>query len=58
MYAAQLPMLGFRIARSWVHRASSPNSSTKAYIRASCEYQISSGEAAPKMAATRPVRRS
>ena len=40
-------MLGLRIARSCVHSASSPNSSTKAYIRASCEYQISSGEAAP-----------
>ncbi len=51
-------MLGLRIARSWVQSASSPNSSTKAYMRASCEYQIKSGEAAPKAAATRPVRRS
>ena len=58
MYAAQLPMLGLRIARSCVHSASSPNSVTNAYIRASCEYQMSSGEAAPKAAATRPVRRS
>ena len=58
MYAAQFTQLGLRIARSCVHSASRPNSVTNAYIRASCAYQISSGEAAPKAAATRPVRRS
>ena len=58
MYSAQLPTVGLRITRTWVSSASTPNSVTNAYIRASCAYQISSGEAATKAAAISPVRRS
>ena len=58
MYKAQLPMLGLRSTRSCVSRASTPKRVTNAYIRTSCEYQTSSGEAATNADAIRPVRRS
>ena len=46
------------MTRSCVSSARTPKRVTNAYIRTSCEYQTSSGEAATNVDAIRPVRRS
>ena len=45
-------------ARTCIHTDTVANSMNSEYMRASCEYQIASGETAPTIAATMPVCRS